>query len=138
MALRAWNASPWGLATLTPQSTCHGRRPRPTRAPWCSGRLPAFHGAECTRKDPRPEEKKMSKCQKNTFIMRSQTRRLSVSNGRLRAGACEKIPRTFAHGVALFNNIILPLAVCPPARPSVRALRFVPRTPPTRNRFRPL
>ena len=32
------------------------------------GGLPAFHGAESTRKDPRPEEKKMLKGQKNTFI----------------------------------------------------------------------
>ena len=30
--------------------------------------LPACHGAESTRKDPRPEEKNMPKCQKNTFI----------------------------------------------------------------------
>ena len=29
--------------------------------------LPAWHGAESTRKDPRPEEKKMPKSQKNTF-----------------------------------------------------------------------
>ena len=71
MALSARNASPWGLATLPPQSTCHRRRPGPTLAPWCPGGLPACHGAESTRKDPRPEEKDMPMCQKNTFIHRN-------------------------------------------------------------------
>ena len=32
------------------------------------GGLPACHGAESTRKDPRPEERKMPKGQKNPFI----------------------------------------------------------------------
>ena len=47
------------LATLSPQSTCHGPRRGPTLAPWCAGRLPACPGAKNTRKDPRQEEKKM-------------------------------------------------------------------------------
>ena len=41
------------------------------RAQTCArgpGGLPACHGAESTRKDPRPEEKKMPKGQKNTLI----------------------------------------------------------------------
>ena len=59
MVLRARNASAWLLATLNAQSTCHGPRPGPTLAPWCSGGLPACPGAESTRKDPRPEEKKV-------------------------------------------------------------------------------
>ena len=33
--------------------------------------------------------------------------RLPLSNGRLRAGACEKIPRTFAQSVGLFHLIII-------------------------------
>ena len=42
---------------------------RATLAPWCSGGLPACPGAESTRKDPRPEKKKMLICQKkNTSI----------------------------------------------------------------------
>ena len=53
MALRARNASLWLLATLNPQSTCHGPLPGSTLASWCSGGLPACPGAESTRKDPR-------------------------------------------------------------------------------------
>ena len=49
---------------MNPQSTCHGPRPGPTLAPWCSVGLPAFPGAESARKDPRPEEKKMPMCNK--------------------------------------------------------------------------
>ena len=45
MALRAWNDSPWGRATLNLQTTCHGFQPEPTPAPWCSGGLPPCHGA---------------------------------------------------------------------------------------------
>ena len=37
MALRARKASSRLLATLDPQSTCHGPRSGPTLAPWCSG-----------------------------------------------------------------------------------------------------
>ena len=68
MALRARNASPWLLATLSPQSTCHGPRPGPTLSPWCSGGLPACYGAESTRKFPRPEEKKNADVQKKTHL----------------------------------------------------------------------
>ena len=35
-----------------------------------------------------------------------------LSNGRLCAGACEKIARTFAHSVSLLEKIILPSLVC--------------------------
>ena len=35
---------------------------------WDPGGLPVCHGAESTRKDPRPEEKKMPTCAKNTFV----------------------------------------------------------------------
>ena len=39
-------------------------------APWCPGGLPACHGAESTRKDPQPEEKKMPKYEKtHVFIV---------------------------------------------------------------------
>ena len=41
----------------------------------------------------------------------AKQRRLSVSNGRLCAGACEIIPGTFAHSVGLLNKIILPLSL---------------------------
>ena len=68
MALRARNPSPSGRATLNPQSKCHGPRPGPKTCVRGPGGLPACHGAESTRKDPRPEEKKMLKVQKNTFI----------------------------------------------------------------------
>ena len=69
MDLRARNASPWLHATLNRQSTDHGLPPESTLAPWCSGGLPACPGAESTRKDPRPEKKKMLICQKkNTSI----------------------------------------------------------------------
>ena len=50
------------FAALNPQSTCRGPRPGPTLAPWCLGGLPACPGADGTRKDPRPEEKKMAMC----------------------------------------------------------------------------
>ena len=45
-----------------------------TLVPWCSGGLPACLRAESTRKDPRPEEKKMPMCKKNTFIDSTKTR----------------------------------------------------------------
>ena len=59
-----------------PEGTCHFEPPehvprtsvRAKLAPWCPGGLPACHRAESTRKDPRPEEPKMPKCQKNAFI----------------------------------------------------------------------
>ena len=51
------------------------------------------------------------------FIMRSKTSERSddtspLSNGRLCAGSCEKILRTFAHSVALCNKIVLSSLVC--------------------------
>ena len=58
MALRARNLSPSWLANLNPQSTCNGPRPGPQTFVRGAGGLPACHGAENTRKDPRPEEKK--------------------------------------------------------------------------------
>ena len=67
MALRARNASPWLLATLNTQSTCHGPRPGPTLAPWCSGgllRAPKPRAREKTRGRNR---KKMPMCRKNAF-----------------------------------------------------------------------
>ena len=54
-----------------------------------------------------------------------------LSNGRLCAGAYEKIPRTFAQSVGLFSLIILTSDV------GVCALSFVPRTPPKRHDFNP-
>ena len=80
MALRARNASPWGLATLNPQNPCHGGRPGPTYAPWCLGGLPVCHGAERTKKDPRQEEKKMPVCQKSVFIYSN----IAVRRGRVK------------------------------------------------------
>ena len=61
------------LATLNPQSTCHGPRPGPTLAPWCTGGLLACPGAENTRKDPRPDEKKMPMCIKTRLYMVRRT-----------------------------------------------------------------
>ena len=59
-----------------PERTCHFEPPE--QVPQTSGRaqtcvrgpggLLACHGAESTKKDPRLEEKKMPKGQKNTFI----------------------------------------------------------------------
>ena len=68
MALRARNASPWLVATLNPQSTCHGPRPGRTLAPWCSCGLPACPGAESTRKTRGRNKKKCLCAKKNTFI----------------------------------------------------------------------
>ena len=62
----------------------------------------------------------------------AKRRRLSVSNGRLCEGACEIIPRRFAHCVPLFHKIVISPLVCV----FLRTLSFVPRTPPTPNRFR--
>ena len=44
--------------------------------------------------------------------VRAKRRRLSVSNGQLWTGVREKIPRTFAHRVGLFNLIVLSSLVC--------------------------
>ena len=66
MALRARNHSPCGLATLNPESACHGRRRGPRLAPWRSGGLPACHGAESTRKT-RGRKKEKCRCAKKTF-----------------------------------------------------------------------
>ena len=58
-----------------PEGTCHFESPEhvprtSATAQTCArgpGRLPVCHGAESTRKDPRPEEKEIPKCQKNTL-----------------------------------------------------------------------
>ena len=53
-----------------------------------------------------------------TVVMKSQTSEPSddvplLSNGRLYAGTCENIPRTFAHSVGLLHKILLlPPSVC--------------------------
>ena len=69
MALRARNHSPWGLAILNPQNTCHGPRPGPKLAPWCPGGLSACHGVDSTRKDPRLEEKKCRSAKAHLYIV---------------------------------------------------------------------
>ena len=59
-----------------PERTCHFEPPEhvprtSTRAQTCvrgPGGLPACHGAESTRKDPRPEKKKTPNGQNNTFL----------------------------------------------------------------------
>ena len=61
-----------------PEQTCHFKPPEhvprtSARAQTCvrgPGGLPACHGAESTRKDPHPEEKKMPKYEKtHVFIV---------------------------------------------------------------------
>ena len=67
MALRARNR---------PERTCHFEAPEhvpriSVMAQTCvrgPGGLPAYHGAESTRKDPQPEAKKCRRAKKNTFI----------------------------------------------------------------------
>ena len=64
------------LSESFPERTCHFEPPEHVprtsgRAQTCvrgPGGLLACHGAENTKKDPRPEENKMPKGQKNTFI----------------------------------------------------------------------
>ena len=60
-----------------PERTCHFETPEHVprtsagdqTCEWGPGGLPVRrHGAESTRKDPRPEEKKMPEDEKNTFI----------------------------------------------------------------------
>ena len=59
-----------------PERTCHFQPPVHVPRPAAGvqtyvlglGGLPVCHGAESTRKDPRPEEKKMPTCEKNTFV----------------------------------------------------------------------
>ena len=76
MALRARNASPSGHfepPEHVPQT--------PARAQTCvrgPGGLPACHGAESTRKDPRPEQKKMPKSQKKTYILNGRVHKAIV------------------------------------------------------------
>ena len=55
---------PVGTCDFEPPERVPWISARPKLAPWCPGGLPACHGAENTRKDPRPEEKKMPMCQK--------------------------------------------------------------------------
>ena len=74
MALRARNSSPKILATLNPQSTCHGPQPGPKHAQWCSGGFPACPGAESTRKDPAGRQKhvdaqKKHLCIRNVYLV---------------------------------------------------------------------
>ena len=67
MTLRARNPSPSGLDNLNPPE--HMQRTS-ARAQTCvrgPGGIPAYHGAESARKNPRPEEKRMPMGQK-TFI----------------------------------------------------------------------
>ena len=63
-----------------PERTCHFKPPEhvprtSAGAQTCvlgPGGLPVFHGADSTRKDPRPEEKKMPKDEKkHIYILRS-------------------------------------------------------------------
>ena len=68
MALRARNHSPRGLATLDPQSTCHGPRPEPklargARAGSLRATEPRARETTCGRKS-----KKCRRAKKNTFI----------------------------------------------------------------------
>ena len=58
MALRARNPSPWGLATLTPQSTCHGPRPRPKLAR-------GVRAGSLRATEPRAREKSRGRKRKN-------------------------------------------------------------------------
>ena len=63
MALRARNASPWSLATLNPQSTCHGPRPGPyLRRGVRAGPLRA--------PEPRAREKSHGRKRKKTKVQR--------------------------------------------------------------------
>ena len=78
MALRAWNASPSGRATFEPQEHVPRTSPRAQTCARGPGGLPACHGAESTRKDPQPEEQKMSKGQKNTYMYGSYIHQLRV------------------------------------------------------------
>ena len=59
-----------------PERTCHFEPPEHVprtsagaqTCVWGPGGLLACHGTESTRKDPRPEEKKMPKSEKNTYL----------------------------------------------------------------------
>ena len=63
-SLRARNVSPWFLANFR-HFEPHEHVPRTSaRAPWCTGGVPECPGAGSTRKDPRPEEKKIPLCKK--------------------------------------------------------------------------
>ena len=67
--LYALGIPPWAdvrLWTPRARATDLGQTQTCVRGP---GGLPACHGAESTRKEPRPEEKKMPKGQKNTHII---------------------------------------------------------------------
>ena len=62
----------------------------------------------------------------------AKRRRLSVSNGRLCADACEKIPIMFDNSVDLFNKILMSFLVYMGVHFDV-----FHRTPPKRHRLRP-
>ena len=61
MALRARNPSPRGLATLNPQSTCHGPRPAPKLA--CGVRAGSMRATE-PRARGKTRGRKGKKCQR--------------------------------------------------------------------------
>ena len=61
------------VATLTPQSTCHGPRPGPTLAPQCSRGPPACPATESTRKNTRAGEQKFP-CAKPPHLLRRNIR----------------------------------------------------------------
>ena len=68
-----------------PERTCHFQPPEhvPRTSPgaqtcaWGPGVLSVCHGDESTRKNPRPEEKKLPKGEKNTFIFIIRAKRVS-------------------------------------------------------------
>ena len=66
MALRARNPSPWGLATLTPQSTCHGPRPRPKLAR-------GVRAGSLRATEPRAREKSRGRKRKNGLSAKKHT-----------------------------------------------------------------
>ena len=67
MALRARNRSSSGLGTWNPPEHVPRTSARAQTCVRYLGDLPACHGAESTRKDPRSEEKQMPKGKKNSL-----------------------------------------------------------------------
>ena len=56
------------FATLNPQITCHGARPGPTVAPWCSGGAPCVPRSQEHEKRPVARRGRNADVQKKTFI----------------------------------------------------------------------